>query len=519
MKGSRLLIWGMALCVAVAFAGAIGVILTVFDHNEHMYLAAGVQVAQNKVIYRDFAYLQMPYLPLLYGKLLQWLPIQAYYLLAGKVVSCFFLGLSAATLFLIGRRVLGQLAPALGIVALFLLNMTIIGPAAEVSNYIAPLALSLLSFYAFLVSTDQARVKSLGLALSGFCLALAIGSKLTYAPTVVPFLIALGRLPAENGTPAAALRYRLTHGLAPFMGGLALGLLPLVGYLFDWDRFLFNNLGYHALNTQWRLLTGYAGAMSVAARLDFARQILTRTDNLILIAGVLLAIGLSLGRFAGQRPTGRRLPPGALLAMLLFLVAVPTALAPAPSFFQYFALPVSCLFLLLIYAWAPHAAADFRWRRVLLPMLVLVSVAFSGPGLQRSITRLLDPQTWSGVYVHQVAMSIRQALETAGVGPTGKIATLSPVYVIEANLPIYPQLATGPFLFRVGDLLTPAQRQRFVGASPQTVHELLDADPPVAILVGFEGDLDASLRDYAKQHNYAQQDTMAGGAELYIRPP
>lgn len=204
MKGSRLLIWGMALCVAVAFAGAIGVILTVFDHNEHMYLAAGVQVAQNKVIYRDFAYLQMPYLPLLYGKLLQWLPIQAYYLLAGKVVSCFFLGLSAATLFLIGRRVLGQLAPALGIVALFLLNMTIIGPAAEVSNYIAPLALSLLSFYAFLVSTDQARVKSLGLALSGFCLALAIGSKLTYTPTVVPFLIALGRLPVENGTPAAA---------------------------------------------------------------------------------------------------------------------------------------------------------------------------------------------------------------------------------------------------------------------------------------------------------------------------
>ena len=135
MKGSRLLIWGMALCVAVAFAGAIGVILTVFDHNEHMYLAAGVLVTQNKVIYRDFAYLQMPYLPLLYGKLLQWLPIQAYYLLAGKVVSCFFLGLSAATLFLIGRRVLGQHAAALGIVALLLLNKAINGPAQLLRRY------------------------------------------------------------------------------------------------------------------------------------------------------------------------------------------------------------------------------------------------------------------------------------------------------------------------------------------------------------------------------------------------
>ena len=519
MKGRGLLIGIMALCVTAAFAGALGVILTLFDHNEHMYITAGVEAAQGKAIYHDFAYLQMPYLPLWYGKLFGWLHLQAYYLLAGKLVSSFFLSLSAAALFLIARRVVGHVALAFGIVALFLLNMTIVGPAAEVSNYIAPLALSLLSFYAFLASTDRPQVKPLGLALSGFCLALAIGVKLTYAPIAAPFLVAIAWLPTASATRVAAFRYRLTRGLAPFTGGLLLGLLPLLVYLFEWDRFIFNNVGYHDLNTRWRQLTGFAGAMSAAAKLDFARQVFVRADNLILLVGILLGSGFALWVGRKRRLTVQSLPLGARLAVLFCLTAAPTALAPTPSFFQYFALPVSGLFLLLIYAWAP-VAQNLAWRSSLwLLLLILACGAANGPGLQRSLTRLADPQTWSGVQVHQTALSVRQRLEAAGADTTGKVATLSPLYALEAGLPIYPQLATGPFLFRVGDLLSAEQRQRFIASSPQTIHALLDAEPPAAILVGFEGDLDAALRDYATQRHYEKQAGMAGGVELYIRPP
>ena len=151
-------------------------------------------------------------------------------------------------------------------------------------------------------------------------------------------------------------------------------------------------------------------------------------------------------------------------------------------------------------------------------MLTLASMAVSGAGLH-TVTRLADRGAWSGVSVQRVAASVRQALEAAGADAAGKVATLSPLYAIEANLPIYPQLATGPFLFRVSDLLTAEQRQRFVAVSPQTLSDLLDADPPAAILVGFEGDLDATLRAYALDHDYRRQDNMAGGAELYVRPP
>lgn len=57
---------------AVIFLGLIGdfaKIMTLLNHNEHMYITAGVLVSQNKILYKDFAYLQTPYLPLLYGGL------------------------------------------------------------------------------------------------------------------------------------------------------------------------------------------------------------------------------------------------------------------------------------------------------------------------------------------------------------------------------------------------------------------------------------------------------------------
>jgi hypothetical protein len=33
------------------------------DHNEHMYISAGV-LAKENTLYKDFAFLQMPYLPI-----------------------------------------------------------------------------------------------------------------------------------------------------------------------------------------------------------------------------------------------------------------------------------------------------------------------------------------------------------------------------------------------------------------------------------------------------------------------
>ena len=55
--------------------------------DEQMYCAAGVLLAQGKMIYRDFSYpSQMPYYPLLYAALFRILNT-THYLLAGRILS------------------------------------------------------------------------------------------------------------------------------------------------------------------------------------------------------------------------------------------------------------------------------------------------------------------------------------------------------------------------------------------------------------------------------------------------
>ncbi len=142
MKNARHALWLLIPIILFATLGAFSRIMSVLSHNEHMYIAAGVLVAKSQVIYRDFAFVQTPYLPLLYGNVYRLTGLSHYYL-AGKLISFALLGTSGMFLFLLARRVTKDMVLSLSIAALFLLNMNIVNPAVEVSNYILPLALSL----------------------------------------------------------------------------------------------------------------------------------------------------------------------------------------------------------------------------------------------------------------------------------------------------------------------------------------------------------------------------------------
>ena len=150
-------------------------------------------------------------------------------------------------------------------------------------------------------------------------------------------------------------------------------------------------------------------------------------------------------------------------------------------------------------------------------VLVLGSVAHNGPLLFKSMATLTHRDGWSGLRVHNISMNVRTILD-GKIGANNKVATLSPIFVIESNLPIYAELSTGPFLYRVGDLLTLEQRNQFVGTSPRSIGDLLNQNPPAAILVGFEGDLDKPLVEYAKINNYKKVDIVEFSGALYVRP-
>lgn len=523
---NRLTILFLSAIVLFSLIGEFAKIMFSLNHNENMYITASILVVQNKIPYKDFAYVQMPYLPLLYGNLYRLMKISSYYLLIGKIISFLSLCISAAAIFFVAHRVIKDVSLSLSVGILFLLNTSILGSAMEVSNYIIPIALSLVSFALFEVSINSNRVRPFGFAIAGFFLAVAIGVKLTYATVAIPFIVVciLHQVISRFSTDNTNNKTSFVYILLPFITGLLVGLLPIFFYLSDIGTFIFNNYGYHIVNAQWRQDTGYTSGMSLFSKIIFARDIFFQTDNLILILGVLLGIVLFAKRNSRtiRQTIKEELTKGTLLAFLLFLIAIPTAFAPTPSFPQYFVMPVSFLFLLLVYSQAPKPSQEPSklliriLHKKLILILVLVSLMYNGPSLGKSIYHLMNRNSWSGLYVHDISINIRNTLLINGVDINSKIATLSPLYVIEANLPIYSELSTGPFTYRIGDLLTSEDRKHFVVTSPNSIWNLLSKDRPSAILVGFEEDLDIPFIVYAVAHHYKKVDGFFGGGDLYI---
>lgn len=511
VKRDTALIGWFVLVVVFGLMGDLGKIMTSLNRNEHMYITAGVLVSQDKVLYRDFAFLQMPHLPLLYAGLFKVFGLESYYLLTGKVVSFLALIAAGAAVFFLSKRVLSSQLLALGLTALFVMNLTIVIPAREVSNYIIPLAVSLWAVYFFDLSLTSSTYARLLTGLSGFLVALAIGSRLTYLPIILPFAIVLGlySLGQKDGWLSV-----LVARLASFTMGLLIGLLPVMGFLLsDPTSFLFNNLGYHRLNTQWRFLTGYTDAMSLSSKFFFGVEIFLRPENLILF----IAIGLGGVFTIREAWMSKQVPYGLILGALLLITSLVMAVSPTPSFVQYYAQPVGFLYPLLVFSWSARADYLNSFRSITLFIMVVIVLMLNGTSQLESILQLSQREQWSGLWVREISIEIRNHLSEYKGCSAGKVATLSPLFALEAGLSIYEELASGPFLYRVGDLLSPAERSYFVSTSPKTLSDLFDSDPPLAILTGFEAELEDALVRYAKENDYKRVDLSNKGT-LFICP-
>lgn len=210
------------------------------------------------------------------------------------------------------------------------------------------------------------------------------------------------------------------------------------------------------------------------------------------------------------------LSPGIFLSGLLVVVSLLTAFTPRPLFPQYFAMPIPFLLTLMAALYAQMAQP---LRRTMLQAAAIAAVLLTISVLPRhtgSLRGARQPDVrWAGVEALEVSRHIRANVSSAG--SPAKVATLSPVYAIETGLPIYPELATGSFVYRIGDLLSAKERARYHATSVSTIHELLDADPPAAILIGDEGDLELPLLDYAQSRGYTPIETQLPDGQLFIR--
>ena len=102
------------------------------------------------------------------------------------------------------------------------------------------------------------------------------------------------------------------------------------------------------------------------------------------------------------------------------------------------------------------------------------------------------------------------------VGCAGKVATLSPIYCVEAGLPFYLELAGGRFPYDVGDKLSQTELLKYRATSPKQLTELLEQDPPAAVLVGFGGQDNDFAKEFVTKHSYLPVNL--GKGSIYVRP-
>ncbi len=463
------------------------------DHNEHMYITAGY-LAQSQTLYRDFAFLQMPYLPILYSYIFSITGAERL-LFTGRLCTFWFCMASVLLIWLACYRVSRDVTLSSGAVGIFSFSPFLVATSGESSNYMMPIALSLLAFFLVTGVLDDSRFKSIRMFLVGLALALATGAKLYYGPFLLAFFLFAFVFPKTW-----PFGRRLTQLVAPMFAGMFLGFVPVIYYLANFpEAFVFDNLGYHLINSQWKgfnLENNFGYRIEELSRIFFyypANLAFAFLISYAFLRAISSSIRVKMRAIANDDVI--------FLCAFLSLLGLVVALIPLPIFIYFFAAPFP--FMVILVVALIHRIPRIEWSGkdgLVFYLVMLVTIISGAANLYERLPDFVDFNKWTGIRVHKTSEDIRKLLEPMGQGDL--VATLSPLYAIESRLPIYVQFASGPFLYRVGDLLSTQELNTLRGVSPTRVKELFEKKPPFAIIVGAEDVLDAPLRAYAEEKQF-----------------
>ena len=505
MLSNRLL---ASVYIAALFAGLALLLfqanmLKGLNHDEHMYVAAGALLSREGLLpYRDFPYFQMPNLPFVYAGLFS---TTSYLLLAARLFSTLCALALCGVLFGAAwrafrtRALVARLLAGTGAVMLLVSNQTFVYASGLAWNHDLAALLGVLAFILFM---RGARLISWRWVTgAGVMLGLALGTRLTMGAMFVPLFIILLAMPGVSGAGARGrtLLHERLRLLAALLGGTALALAPsIVLFALSPDRFLFSNIGYHALNEEYQIKAGYTRAVDAGGKLQYLVDVFTVPGTLALVALVAVVAVPALAKLPGLMGLYRFNVVAALLVALALLAG---ALFTAPVWLQYFYVAVPFLILACVYS-----VADVAPNRALshatyaFSLLFLASIVWLGAGYYVGEGMLLYPGRWVPVRAHAVGELLERSLRYR------RVLTLSPIYALEAGFPIYPAFASGPFAWRSGPLLTRQERAEFGIVAAPDLREYVGARFPAfpAIVTGDEGLLEEPLVRYALAERYGE---------------
>ncbi len=347
------------------------------------------------------------------------------------------------------------------------------------------------------------------LVAGGALLGLGVGIRSSFALVIPAFaasFLVLGNAKLDERARA----------IGAFAVGGFLALVPVLYFLgIAPQQFAFGNFRYNTeLNTEYRRITEWNVAMDLGGKLDYlATEVLSHRRNSLLLAAyiVSLASAWSAMRRSGVRKNRNGNVHNEVFVGLLLACLLGAAWSPTPTWYQYFFPLVPLLIVGCAHALARHEDL----RSAALPTLVVVLLALTSlAGLRHYIPSLTGTAGMS-----RVAFTSSVGAEIRDITPPGRVATLGPIFALEAGREIYPWLATGPFSIRTAGLVEPELRRSFVIVAPDELFAALEQDPPVAVLTGIEqGDdaqLEAPLAEFARKRGM-QPHTLTGGIIAWV---
>lgn len=507
-----LLTVGAALLALATFARMMDFELR---RDEQLY-ATPTALLEHHALYRDFFYNHVPGSAWLFRSLAVASGSDHLLLIARLGVFAGWLLLAGGLAWVALR--LTRSAPVMAAtVALALTNDILLGQAGmtATNNLLAP-ALGIVGTGLFMVAIKETQVSRLLVALSGLLLGLAAATKVSAIAFVIPVVAASLLLPGGLG-----LGRRLLEVVLPLaLGGLVGGGGTLVALAANPDTFLADVVGFHIGPHRGYWLTHAQeepAAISLAQRVQALVLALSTGSTVLAVFGVLYLTVL------GLRAGARRIliHPPVLVAAASVTATLLMSLLPAPSFPQYFLPPLLGLPLLMAALASGLGEDPLAEAETAMRALCLCAVALASPRLAPDLRGLLRPSGWEVTRVHKVGVELAETLDQFGV--SGKVATLAPIYPLEGGLDVYMAFATGPFAYRVSAFAGPERTRAYRSVSAEGVSAMFAADPPAALLLGFEPDLEAPMLAYAEAEHYQRVDDFRfedryGKAMLYIRP-
>lgn len=507
--------------VALAVTGLFARIMTYpMRHDEQMLVPAGI-VLPHVDIYRDVGFNHLPNLPLLLS-LLFGVSGTDHYLLAGRLLVFAAWLLAALAIGWIASRAAGTRVAGLLAALLLMTHPVLLGQAGMlVTNNFLPLLFALFATGLFIGGLDGREPAPWMIASAGLCVSIAIGFKANYVFLVPPFAVAAFLVPSH-----LTVARRMRTVVLPLLIGGIVGGLPTLYYLGrDPAGFLTHVVGYHRGPhiAYWSANSQLDGAkvMTFPGKAGLAAKLWLGGGGFVVVASVLWGIWANWRRAQDTaKETGRPLWPIVLVATLAVGGAL-ISFVPTPAFPQYYVPPVPFMILLAAALYGRLQRDQSRRAAPWFAGAALLVIVAGAPRLVVGLPQLFSPPTWTGFQIHAAGERVARALTERGA--RGPVATLAPLYPLEGGLRIYPELAAGPMVYRVGDLIPQADRVHYRMISPTLLPALLAARPPAAILTGVEGRLDDPFTDYARSHGYRliPQPIVRdryGEARLYVQP-